>query len=353
MRQTTVNGISITYPEDIVWLHDHTAVTVSGSDPIGATLTVYHPTGSTKTLTYMSPLTELTFYLDTTLRLMENDNTGDYRCDVALYKNYVYSGSFSFYFKLYKGKSFQDRTHGTSQHIYVYDLSETSKIQVFSPSQGTASIGSSTFTINRGLNSLNLSSIITSAGTYQLCLYDVSNMTLNAFITSDEALNPSESKLYFSTQTEEEAGSATIGGNIFRTKKIFPICHTIEVASACNDYPFVEVVYHDTDGCRRVLAGKIENDTEKVTKTAYTRLDESVYKDVPRSTLTDSNNVVKVHFSDIDINSNFQDILYSEELYIRRNWDSELIPVRLKTDTLVVKSDEDLVDFELEIYYMD
>lgn len=351
MRQTTVNGITITYPEDIIWVHDHSAVTVSGNGPTGATLTIYHPAGATKVLTYMSPLSEVTFYLDTALRLLENDNIGDYRCDISLFQNYSFVGNFSFWFKLYKGKSFQDRTHGTSQHIYIYDPSELTKINIFSPSSGTATILGHTFNIERGLNSLNLTQYITEAGEYNVCLTDSEHMAINAFIISDTAVSPSETTLEFSVS--EDMSNADIGGNIFGNMSIFPICHTIEMSDACQNYPFVELVYIDTDGCRRYLGGTVINDTESVSKTAYTRLNEEIYKDVPRGTLTDANNLLKVQFSDIDVTSNFRDILYSEELYLRRKWDGELIPVRIKTDSLVLKSNEDYVDFELEIYYQD
>lgn len=351
MRQTTVNGITIRYPDDIIWVHDHSAVTVTGSGPIGASITIYHPQGMTKTLTYMSPLSEVTFYLDTALRLLENDNIGDYRCEIALYRNYTFVNTFSFWFKLYKGKSFQDRTHGTSQHIYIYDLSEVNKIQVFSPSDGTATILGNTYTVRRGLNSLNLSSVITDEGSYQVCMSDQSSQTLDAFIISDDVTSPWGLTITF--DTEEDDASAQTGGNIFTNMPIFPICHTIEVTSACPDYPFVELIYIDTDGCQRYLGGKIIEDNETVVKTAYTNLNEEVYKDIPRGTLTDANNLVKIQFEDIDITSNYRDILYSESLYIRRKWDNEFIPVRLKTDSLILKSREDYVDFELEIYYMD
>lgn len=351
MRQTTVNGISITYPDDIIWVQDHSAVTVQGNGPTGATLTIYHPAGETKVLTYMSPLSEVTFYLDTALRLLENDNIGDYRCEIALYQNYSFVGNFSFWFKLYKGKSFQDRTHGTAQHIYIYDPSELVKINFYSPAAGTATILGHTFTVTRGLNSLNLSPYITQAGTYRICFTDTSYQSIDAFIISDTSVTPTEVVLDFSVS--EEVTNAEIGGNIFGNVQIFPICHTIEVPDACLDYPFVELAYTDTDGCRRYLGGTVINDTESVSKTAYTRLNEEIYKDIPRGTLTDAANLVKVQFSDIDVTSNFRDILYSEDLWIRRKWDGEFIPVRLKTDSLILKSKEDSVDFELEIYYQD
>lgn len=351
MRTTTVNGFTINYPDSIVWTQDHSPVTVSGTGPVGAVITVFHPAGETRTLSYMSPLEEVTFYLDTTLRELDNDNIGDYRCELALYQNYTLVTTFSFWFKVYKGKSFQDRTHGTSQYMYIYDMTELIKLQIWSPSAGTASINGSTFNINPGLNSLNLSSVITGTGLYTICLSDPSSSTLDAFIISDNALTPTSSTLMFKTKTEE--GEPQIGGNVIKSASIFPVCHTIEVSSSCEDYPFAELMYRDTDGCTRYLGGIIENDTPTVKRTAYTRLDDSVYKDVPRSVLSDSNNMIKVQFNDIDIHSNFQDILYSDVLMLRRRWDNEPIPVRLKTDKLVVDAKEDLVDFELEIYYMD
>lgn len=351
MRTTTISGFTITYPDDIVWVNDHSPLKISASAPVGATIKVIHPAGETKTLTYMSPLNELTFFLDTTLKALHDDNIGDYFCQIMLYSNNVYVTTYTFSFKLYNGKSFQDRTHGTSQHIYLYSFDEAIKLQIYSPSNGTASINGTTFTITKGLNSLNLSGIVTATGIYTICLYDSSQQSLEAEMVGDTPVTPNEQLLTFSYQLIDE--SAIIGGNIFGAKKIFPICHTIELVEKCSNYPSVELWYHDCDGCLRHLAGNIVNDTTNVSRTGYTNLIASEYKDIPYSTLVDGSQLVKVQFKDIDINANFRDILYSEYLYVRRNYDSELIPVRLKTDTLVVKANDDSVDFELEIYYMD
>ena len=351
MRTTTISGFTINYPEDIIWVSDHTALTVSASFPVGATVNIIHPQGEVKTLTYMSPLNELTFYLDTALRTLHNDNIGDYQCQVLLYNNNNYATTFSFYFKLYDGKSFQDRTHGNSQYIYLYEPDEAIKVNFYSPSNGTAVIGNSTFTITKGLNSLNLSSIITTAGTYQICFHDTSNETLNVWIISDTPVDPYDHELTFTSSVEVQ--NAMQGGDIFSKRTIFPICHTIELVERCPNYSSVELIYTDCDGCRRYLAGNIITDTSSVSRTGYTNLDESVYKDVPRATLIDGSQLVKIGFSDIDLRANYRDILYSENLYIRRNYDDEPIPVRLKTDSLAVQANEEYADFELEIYYMD
>lgn len=353
MRTYTRNNVKVTYPENVVWLGDSNCVTIesmSTSDKVGAEIIIRHPAGvQTRTIRHLSELPRLLFVLDDALLALMDDNIGQYTAQVNVYNNGDFSFTRTFTFQLLDGKSFTNQSHAISRTIYIYDPTELVKLQVFSPQSGVFRIGQNTLPLTRGLNQFNLSSLITNYGNYEFCLED-NTVPPIAVISGDVANSPTSSTLYFSTVQGGGSTSAEVdGGDVWKyMESIFPVCYTLVYDEGCWNYDFVELMYKDCDGCNRYLGGKLSSETNKVSGSGYERTDgTNVYRNIPRRHIETTQRTIKVGFLDIAKNAYPQDILYSDEVYMRM-YNTEWWPIVINDESITTNRDDNF-DFELNI----
>lgn len=348
MRTNTISTTVITYPEDVIWLHDSNVIKLDSQYKVGAQVIITEPTGNIKTLAYFSKLKSLLFTLDDALKALFTDNISAWNIRVLVYENGMLAGSFGFDVKVLNGKSFITRSHGMAQTIYVYSSDDLSKLTVYSPAAGEVAVGTWGFTCYPGLNAYNLQSVITSEGEYSLCLNDSDSTPSHVNIVNDIAVDPNSSVLYLSI-TPGTNPNAKTGGDIWREEKqIFPICHKIIYEERCDGFDFAELRYTDTDGCIRYLGGKLLNEQDNAEDAGWSTLNTDVWKHKPCRWIQSSDKVVKIGFTDIEKNAYPSDILYSDSIQLKI-WDGTWQDVRLKTNSLDTTNDE-YMDFELELY---
>lgn len=353
MRTYTNQNITLTFQESVVWLWDSNTITIESantSDKVGGEIIIRHPNGTeTRTIRHISELSKITFVIDDALMALADDNIGQYTTQVNVYNNGALVFTKSFAFQLLYGKSFTNQSHAMSRTAYIYDADELIKFQVYSPSSGVFSFEGNQTTLSRGLNQYNLSSLVTSYGTYDFCLQN-SQVTPVAIISGDNYITPTSSKIYWTQTRSGHSNSSTEkGGNVWRyDETIFPVCCRLIFEEPCRDNDFVELMYRDTDGCFRYLGGKLANSTDTVSGTSYTRLDyTNVFRNIPHKHTDSTKRTLKVGFIDIARNAYPQDILYSDEVFMRM-YNGEWWPVTIGSDKIEIKSN-DTQDIELEI----
>ena len=352
MRNYNGNGILAEYPDKVVWIQDSNVVNVHAADPggkVGAEITVRHPGGvETRRIRYMGELSQLLFVLDDALAALHDYNIGQYTCQVDLYLDGVQVDSFSFNFQLLDGKSFTNRSHAISRTIYIYDLDELAKLQIYSPETGIFAVTGGTFILREGLNQYNLTSNITANGEYSACLQSGYQLPV-AQITGDTPERPWLHDLYWTVTGDGTQPTKFDGGDVWWKGEVFPICHTIVVDDSCSGDDFVELRYRDADGCERYLGGRLVKEVNKAETQSYTRTETTnAFRNIPRRRISGTSRAVTVGFSDIATDAYPQDIRYSEEVYMRM-YDGEWWPVVVASDSITTKGSQDTQDFELEI----
>lgn len=342
MRTKRINHTEVIYPEKVIWLQDSNVIQLSSDTrTVGAQITVTHPSGENKTVRYLSELHTLVFTLDDILLSLHDDNIGRYTVEVEVYENGSQSGQISFAVQVLNGKTYQDRSHGTSRVIYIYNPDELTKLQIYSPENGTVSVSSSSYDIYEGLNQLNLGWVTDSL---YLCMSGESSQPIT-YITSATGTSPYSGLVELQFETASDEGES--GGDIWGSKVTFPICNKLEMVDHCDDYNFCELCYTDADGCIRYLGGKVIEQNDKAESSIYKRVETQVYKNVPRKKINSLERTIKIGFTNIDKNAYPEDILISENVYFR-NYQGEWKQCYLKTDSISVNND-DFIDFELEI----
>lgn len=348
MRTNTILNTTITYPDEIVWLHDNNVIKLVSNAAVGADVTVIDPAGRSHELSYYSEMSTLMFVLDEVLEMLYDGNLGTWTCKVKVYDVGFEVGGFGFTFKVLDGKSFITRSHGMSHTIYVYSDEDLYKLQIYSPASGQAVISNWGFNCYPGINQYNLQSVITSEGEYSFCLQSSSSVPSVVTVTNDTAVNPTTSIIDFSFVPGYDP-NAKSGGDIWdESKDIFPVCHRIVYESHCEDYDFAELRYVDTDGCIRYLGGKVIEEIDEVEDNGFGRVTTDVWKKNPSRWSTSSNKVIKIYFEDIARTAYPGDIIYSSSIQLK-TWDGEWREVRLKTNSITT-TDEDFIDFEIEVY---
>lgn len=320
MRTDIIGVYTIQYPDEIVWLQDNNNILISSSyGSFSAELTISSPYKSIK-ITHNTPLDEIMFDLNEPLRYLYHEDTltsqmSIWRIDINIITP-SFSNSFGFDYRVYDGISFTTKTHGTSDIIYVYNAEELSNIMLYSPADGEAVIGGNTKPISSGVNQLDLSNIITNPGNYNLYLRSKLEYPPIANIIYDIALTPSSSDIYFKAQEQSDPGTLN-GGSLMYHKQIFPMNHTIIYEEPCDNFPFAEIRYINTDGCYRYFGGKILEMTDSNDQKSYDKPDLLKYNTTPKYLNLSTEKIIKIGAEDILLGAEIEDIIYSSKLWIR------------------------------------
>lgn len=352
MRTYTGTHVQVDYPDSVIWLQDSNVVNIRALNPqhtVGADIIIRHPGGTeTRNIRHISEMNQLLFVLDDALAALHDENIGQYSCQIDTYVNGQADSTLTFAFQLLDGKSFTNRSHAISRTIYIYDLSELNKVQIYSPGNGHFTVNGTNLALYEGLNQYNLSTYIQGQGSFTVCLTSDAQGPI-AQITGDTHINPNSSYLYWSVQGGGGGGESIDGGDIWQQIEVFPVCHTIVVDTSCNGNDFAELMYRDCDGCIRYIGGKILKEANKAETKKYVRTETTnAFRNIPRSKITGTSRSITVGFNDIATNTYIQDIRYSEDVWMRM-YNGEWWPVVVATDSITVKGQEETQDVELDI----
>ena len=354
MRQTTIGVYTIIYPEPICWLKDNNTISItSGYGPFTTSITIKSPRNTledTITITNRTPLKDTLFDLNESFRYLykpgdDPSMLGNWSIEINLTGG-TGSGTFQDYFsfniQVYDGISFSTKTHGTSNAINIYDAEDLSNVYIYSPVSGEATIGTSTYQIQVGINQLDLSNDVNSDT--QMCLHSSLSYPPIASITGDIAITPYSSDIYFTAEEQEDPGTMD-GGSLWNRKQIFPMCYNINLIEPCDTYPFSYIRYINSDGVYRYIGGKVLSVDDSSTLENYNIPRTLIYNAAPRYTISESSKIIHIG-SEVTLENEISDILYSSKLWIK-DINGDWIDCQLNKTNITDNLQEG--DIELEI----
>lgn len=360
MRQTTVNTVIVSYPEQTVFTADNIFISLSDSNyTVGAEISITNmSTLQTKTLTYISELKDLTFDIGDVIRMLHREGGSSINVKVKVYTDMFYVGTFSFNLQTLDGRSLPQRSHGSARTFYVYDPSELYKFHLFLVGTGALTVdGGSNIPVTQiGRNSFNLQNTITTYGEHQWCYAmgvkggDIEEKSYESVeITNVEpSVFSGVVSLYYHTPQPVPTDPIK-GGGVWNDERmnLAEFCGRIIFDEACDDFDFFELMYYDTDGCVRYLGGKIQSETTQSKGKNFVGVRDSVFRDISHRHIEEASGTVKVAFNDLRRDSYYSDILLSPHVYFK-NYAGDWMPCSIADSKITVKS-EDYADLELNI----
>ena len=342
MRTITIGNYTIQYPDDLVFLGDNNVISITTTNnTLSCKVTITNPIGQTGNLSYNSNLNKLRFNLDDNIKyLFDYEQIGDWIIDIEIDN----STTFSFSTKILAGKSFSNKTHGSSDVIYLYNGIDS--IEIFSPHDGKLEVGSSSVDIYAGKNTIDLDDLsITQPGEYTLTVGNKTIYPPQAFILNVLPVSPYSSTIVF--ETIEQANVEIEGGSLWERKLIFPTTYRLMWKESCENDTVV-LKYRNTDGVIRYINGKLLEEVDNFTPTLNHSISNGIYKYAPKYVNNTNSKVLKIGLIDIEPGADLNDIIYSDDLWIL-GVNNEWVSCVLKTNTIKNIKNNGFDNYELEV----
>lgn len=359
MRTTNIGHTAIKYMDTTCWLNDNLFIELAGNDvSVGADIKITEiSSGKYRKIKYISDLERLVFPLTDSMKSLYNDSIS-FNIVVNVYEDGQIVGSFGFDTDVLNGKSLPLRAHGSTRTVYVYNPSDLIKMQLLFPATGKLVVNGITFPVLKpGLNSFNISSVISHSGSYTMCYKaeaksgGESDMDIvNVFdITPFSAV----AQLYFEDESGDVPEDQENKGDIWQDSKFKAkdYCMELVYEMPCDDFDFFKVRYTDTDGCMRYLGGKILSQTTNTDQKNYFRQDtNSVYRNISRKYIVESSGTVKVAYDSLKRDSYWSDVLLSDKIEFL-NYDNAWYECSIVDKKVTVNADDSQdVELEFELY---
>lgn len=294
--QNIQNMLTLEYPDQIAQINDDNVLVLSSltNKAVGARLTLSNSDQDTVALEYDSELTTIVFKLWDTLKYLVKGQhslitvSGDVSNDGILY----HIDPVSFYVEL--GRTMNSRTAGNVRTMYWSSQEDLSKVNIYSPTDGTASVGQSQYTLAAGVNVLDLSSLQL-GGDFQI----------------DVALS------YPHSQTMVQFGDLwhhSVSGVQPNTRYSVSMLHVASGADCNPSRPsnYGKVRFINADGCWVVFIGKVTK--EKFAAEYIDYWSDSITVRTPHALVTDATDEVTVYFQDTAYDSYLTDIVWATRI---------------------------------------
>lgn len=348
MRVKSVSGYYIEYPNDIMWLYDSNKIRISGSTSgFNVKIIVQNPDGDQNQLEYTTRTRSITFILDDNLKHLWERGNADWAFTIYVDDSFL----FSFGSKVINGKSFLNKTHGSSDVIYLYNDNtgyDPRYIEVYSPDAGRLVYNGLSVNVNYGWNRVYLPGIgISQTGDYDILLTTRNATSITAFVVSDVAKKPPISTLTWNYQIFGDS-MYIWGGTMFeRDRIIFPQTLKLHFEDPCPSD--VVLRYFNQDGCLRQVCGKLLEEKDEFEPTKLNNVIRSeVYKFNPTFTNNNNSKTIKIGLYDIEAGAEINDIIFSDSLQIY-DINNEWTDCVLKTNSVVNYKNNGFENLEFEI----
>lgn len=347
MRTITTQGYTITYPSEIVWLYDLNKIHITGQTAgFNSKIIIQEPNGETSFLEYTTRTKTIMYVLDDNIRWLWTKGNGDW--SISIYVDEVLIHSFSF--KVLNGKSFLNKTHGSSNVIYLYNVStvyDPRTIEVYSPNDGRLVVGNTSYSVNYGWNTVYLPSIdIINTGDYNILLTNRNSDSITAMVTSDKGIKPPISEITWAYQIHSD-GVTIDGGTLYEGRQIFPQTLKLHFIDPCEGD--VVIRYTNADGCIRQIAGKLIEEKDEFKPTNLNNVVRSnVYKNNPTFVNNNNSKTIKIGLYEVEAGAEINDIIFSDTLQIL-DINNEWTDCILKTNSVTNFKNNGFDNLEFEI----
>ena len=362
MRQQNIVGTygsyRLIFPDIEAFKYDNNFIRVEsiGSNPVGARISVRNGnTNQIRVLRYMSELSEITFDLNNLFSELWDENYvfNLFYIQIApLNDNSIDNGAiYSFIVNLNNGKTLPYRSHTSERKIYLFD-DMLANFQMFFNNSGTFSINGTDYNVSRGHNTLNITDAVGNSSEFSGCFDFQNTGTLTTTIVgvNEITTNSANLNLQFKTGSYNKVEPIITAGDIWKDKTSLwnpeKFCIDFERVSICNDYDSFLLAYTNTDGCERMVAGKIIREIKESASTNIYNRNETIFN-YPQRFITKRDVTLRLYFDDVSKFSSFTDLEFSPKVWFK-NYQGVWTECSLKTLTLV-EDEGDFKDYEVEI----
>lgn len=347
----TISGfgvVTVNYPDGNAFLNDNNYIEVILPTPnveIKYAFFNYNDNSTLGEFTYKTPFNRIKISLNNIFEYMTNRYDESVAAINTSLSVVVGSSEYlvapSLFFKILKGTSYPDRTHGTL-YFYLYGNDDPSQTEIYFPVNGTITIDELyTQNVLEGKNIVDLSNI-TGDGTHKIN-FITSSFAPNVEIVSFDPINEYD----FTTNINyiENDGNLpfTYIGDLLQKD-----LHTLDnyniyfdIIQTCDNDIF-EIKYFDADGCVRYLAGKITQITSSVNQKNLL-YKQDIYGNIPNYVYNGEQKDVTVVFDNINHDAHIEDLLQSISIWYLNN-DFQWFKCQLSTKNIknVENSDYEL-----------
>lgn len=369
MQQVIIDGVKIQYPDQQVFLWDENFFQLeSGAGTkIGYNLSLLNTdTYENRSLSYRSGFSnKISVPLKEAIQSLYDDAGqvgGGHSFMSAVLTLYIdgvrTQHMWTWRMDVMEGRSLSYKIHGGNKIIHIYNPDELFQVQIYSDAVCDLWLGTTSYHIYKGLNTIDLSNSITTEGVYSLCFTQGTGGLVEIVSITD--VTPSSAVIHLAYQVSDEDTGGTRKPNIYlgdELKNCYYLVYgqgmTWHNGALCqtmtNDGDFVEIRYRDTDGSRRYLGGKIISDELEYEGMDYNRIDPMMlFKKPLRYVMNHATNLT-VGFVDLERASGFDEVLLSSLIEIRcaatqNQWRPCIIE-----DSIIRNGGEDRYDVELQI----
>lgn len=348
MRTITTGGYTIKYPDSIIWLYDLNKIHIEGTATgFNTKIRIQNPEGGSSVLEYTTRTKSIMFVLDDNIRWLWEKGNGDWSFTITIDDDQI----FSFSSKVLNGKSFLNKTHGSSNVIYLYSMDtvyDHRTIEVYSPNDGRLVVGNASYPVDYGWNTVYLPNIdILGTGDYDILLTNRNADSVTAMVTADKGIKPPVTELTWAYQIHSD-GVTIDGGTLYEERQIFPQTIRLHYNELCEGD--VVLRYSDTDGCIRHIAGKLLEVKDEFKPTNLSNVVRSErYKYNPTFTNNSNSKTIRIGLYEVESGAETNDIIFSDTLQIL-DINNEWTDCVLKTSTVTNFKNNDFDNLEFEIY---
>lgn len=278
MRTQTVDAVTVTYPDEYIWLGDYNQIRFDFDSSTYETLSVniiMSTTDKSYTIYNTTERDTLVFDIsDTVRRLYDEYEETDITVQFVVVKQQSYVTFQSFHLKTNVGKSLSSHSHSYEEVVYFKDSSQLETWENFYLGNATLYVNDTSIgSVGAGLNSIDLSDYI-------------DEFTLKI--------------VYSSTKTQFDILNGNHSGATYY----------IKFKKVCGDI----ITYRNSDGANRYLVGKITSIETQDAATEYTR--RSFYNKEPFTKVNSTSYIVNFVTSPVEYKAYVQDILLNDQVLL-------------------------------------
>lgn len=368
MQYTVIDNVKIWYPDQQVFLWDEInfALESPSGSKIGYSLSLLNTeTYENRSLSYRSGFSnKIIVPIGEAVRSLYNDSgtSGGYCGMTAVLTLYIdgqrQQHMWTWRMAVMEGRTMSYKIHGGNKIIHVYNQSELSSVQIYSDAVCDLYLGTNQFHIYKGLNTLDLSSLISTEGVYSLCFTAGTGGQVEIVSVTD--ITPSSAVIHLSYQVGDEDTGGVRKPSIYSgddLKNCYFLIYGWNMTwhngqlcqSMVGDGEYIEFRYRDTDGSRRYLGGRIMSDELEYEGMRYNRMDPMMLFKKPLRHVQSHETSLTVGMVDLERASGFDEILLSALVEVRcKATQDQWVPCIIE-DSIVRNSGEDRYDVELQI----
>lgn len=302
MRQQIIQStVVIEYPDSITHINDRNIIRVYSltDDPVAAIIT-FSCNGDSVQLEYNSELPNLVFHINSSLKRIVNGQHQTVFIDGYVANDDIAYQISQIVLTVEQGRTLNSRPHGCCRTMYWQNDDDLTKVEIYTPVSGTATVGQYSYALQEGCNSVNLTEYNGSTVTPPS-----GDFTIHIHLSYAHSVTP-----VFFGDLWKHATDDVIANSDYDIQMVY-----VSAGSDCatdNYISFGKIKFLDTDGCYKTFIGRVANMKYSVKQSEY--ISNGLVVNDPMSMITNVQQEVTMKFADVAHNAYIHDIVFSPSI---------------------------------------